>query len=157
MERYYKIVSTCCYIIENGKVLLLHREKLEGLKQKKFYRGLGGKAEQGEDPVQCVIREVKEESGLNIVPIWKGIVTISKEDEIDWEIHAFLSNKFDGEIIKECEEGKLVWVEINELDKLEMPEGDKLVLNKLFEDTNFMARFVYDKNKDLIDYSIKTL
>ena len=153
MDKYSKIISTCCYIRNNGKILFLHRTKKEGLNNKQFYRGLGGKAEQGESPIECIKREVKEEAGIEINPIWKGVLTLSKSSDNDWEAHIFIAEGFDGELIK-SPEGELVWVDEVEAQNLEMPEGDKKLLPLLFKDGKFHAHVKYDDFKNLVSLKI---
>lgn len=157
MERYSKIISTCCYVKNDGKILFLHRAKKEGLNNKQFFRGLGGKAEQGESPLDCVVREVKEESGIDINPIWKGVVTFSKPSDSDWEAHIFISEGFKGELMKNSPEGELIWVDEKDAQKLEMPEGDKKLLPLLFKEGKFHAHAKYDDYKNLIDLKINEL
>ncbi len=153
MDKYSKIISTCCYIRNNGKILLLHRAKKEGLNNKQFYRGLGGKAEQGESPIECVKREVKEEAGIEINPVWKGVVTFSKPSDKDWEAHIFIAEGFNGELIK-SPEGELIWVDEANACNLEMPEGDKKILPLLFKDGRFHAHAKYDDYKDLVSLKV---
>jgi 8-oxo-dGTP diphosphatase len=157
MERYSKIISTCCYVRDGGKILFLLRTKKEGLNNKQFFRGLGGKAEQGESPLDCVIREVKEESGIDINPIWKGIVTFSKPSDNDWEAHIFISEGFKGELMKSSSEGELIWVDEKDTQNLDMPEGDKKLLPLLFKEGKFHAYVKYDDYKNLVELKINEL
>jgi len=156
MDKYSKIISTCCYIRNNGKLLFLHRAKREGLNNKQFYRGLGGKAEQGENPIECVKREVREEAGIEINPTWKGVVTFSKPSGNDWEAHIFVAEGFNGELIK-SPEGELSWIDEAEIYSLEMPEGDKKILPLLFKESRFHAHAKYDDYKNLISLQIDEL
>ena len=153
MEKYSKIISTCCYIRNKGKILLLYRAKKEGLNNKQFYRGLGGKAEQGESPIECIKSEVKEEAGIESNPVWKGIVTFSKPSDNDWEAHIFIAEGFNGELIK-SPEGELSWVDETEVHKLEMPEGDKKLFPLLFKEGKFHAHVKYDDYKNLVGLKI---
>ena len=154
MDAYSKIISTCCYIRNNGKILFLYRAKKEGLNNKQFYRGLGGKVEQGENPIDCIKREVKEEAGINIDPSWNGIITISKSSGNDWEAHIFTAEGFSGELMTKSPEGELVWVDEAEIQNLEMPEGDKKLLPLLFKDKKFHAHLKYDDYKNLVSLKV---
>ena len=60
------LASTLCYIKKDGKTLMLHRVKKDKDVHQGKYNGLGGKFIAGETPLECVQREVKEESGLDI-------------------------------------------------------------------------------------------
>ena len=59
-------LATLCYIKKNQKTLMLHRIKKQNDIHEGKWNGLGGKFEFGETPEECVIREVKEESGIEI-------------------------------------------------------------------------------------------
>ena len=70
--------TTLCYIEKNGCYLMLHRTKKEYDYNKDKWIGIGGKFENGESPEDCAVREVKEETGLEIAPEdleYCGIVT----------------------------------------------------------------------------------
>lgn len=49
-------------IIKNGKVAMIHSEMYD------YYKFPGGGIESGEEPIEAMIREVKEESGLTVIP-----------------------------------------------------------------------------------------
>ena len=56
--------TTLCYIKQNDKYLMLHRtKKSDDLNEGKWI-GIGGHMEDGESPEECVVREVREETGL---------------------------------------------------------------------------------------------
>lgn len=60
------ILSTLCYIEKDGKYLMLHRTKKKNDINRDKWIGVGGKFEQGESPEECIEREVKEETGLDL-------------------------------------------------------------------------------------------
>ena len=49
-------------IIENGRIAMVHSLKYD------YYKFPGGGIEQGEDPIEAMIRETREESGLIVIP-----------------------------------------------------------------------------------------
>ena len=49
-------------IIRNGKVAMIHSEKYD------YYKFPGGGIENGEDPIEAMIRETQEEAGLTVIP-----------------------------------------------------------------------------------------
>jgi len=52
--------TVAIFVVQNGRVLLIHHRKLEK------WLPLGGHIELDEDPEQAALREVKEESGLDV-------------------------------------------------------------------------------------------
>ena len=94
-------LATLCYIIDNDKTLMLHRIKKKDDFHEGKWNGLGGKFEHGESPEECVIREVKEESGLLIKnPRMHGFITFPMFDgKKDWYVFLFTAREFKGKLI----------------------------------------------------------
>ena len=150
------ILSTICYIEKDNKYLMLHRTKKKNDINKNKWIGVGGKIEEGESPEECILREVKEETGLTLKEYkLRGIVTyISTTCETDY-MYLFSSNDVEGQLI-ECSEGDLKWIEKHNIMDLNLWEGDKIFLKKLLEEENgfFSIKFEYDGD-ELIRYTIK--
>lgn len=117
------IQTTLCYIEQDEKYLMLHRVSKEKDINKDKWIGVGGKFEYGESPEECLLREVKEETGLTLLNYrLRGILTFSC-DEIDPEyIFLYTSDKFEGEITT-CDEGALEWVKKKDILSLNLWEG----------------------------------
>jgi 8-oxo-dGTP diphosphatase len=139
-------LATLCYVRRNDHTLMIHRVKRENDIHMGKWNGLGGKFEPGESPEDCVIREVKEESGLLIKnPIVKGFLTFPDfANDEDWYAFVFVATEFEGEIT-EPPEGYLRWVHDDELLKLSLWEGDLIFLPWLDRPGFFSAKFAYKK------------
>lgn len=148
-------LATLCYLRKNNQTLMLHRVKKENDMHKGKWNGLGGKLESGESPEECAVREVKEESGLDVRnPRLKGVLTFpafSKNE--DWYVFLFVIHDFAGALIEDSAEGNLEWIDDDKLFDLPLWEGDKIFLKWLHQDSFFSAKFVY-KDKRLLDYSV---
>ena len=59
-------ITTLCYIENDGKYLMLHRVKKQNDMNEGKWIGVGGHTEDQESPEECLLREVKEETGLDV-------------------------------------------------------------------------------------------
>ena len=141
-------LGTLCYLSDGKKTLMLHRVKKENDMHEGKWNGLGGKIENGESPEECIIREVKEESGLKIKnPSLKGILTFPKFDEIDdWIVFVYTATRFTGKLI-DSDEGELHWVSNEKVIDLNLWEGDRIYMKWLEGHPFFSAIFRYQKRK----------
>ena len=115
------INTSLCYIEQDGKYLLLHRIKKKKDINKDKWIGIGGKFEENESPEDCIIREAREETGLTIVPKYRGIVTFISDGMNETEfMHLFTAKEFSG-TVRECDEGVLEWV--SKEDVIKLPTG----------------------------------
>lgn len=129
--------STLCYLVKDGKVLMLHRVKKKNDINHDKWIGIGGKFEPEEAPEECILRETKEETGLTLTS-WRcrGVVTFLQEGGEGEYMYLFTADDFTGELI-ECDEGDLQWVSLDFLDALPTWEGDRIFLNLLWQDAPF--------------------
>ncbi len=137
--------TTLCYIHnDRGQTLLIHRIKKENDLNHDKWIGVGGKFEDKESPEECLLREVKEETGLTLTSYrYRGIVTfVSDEWETEY-MHLFTTDGFTGELAR-CDEGVLEWVDDDKVAALPTWEGDRIFLRLLDEDAPFFSlKLVY--------------
>ncbi|MDR2546966.1 MAG: 8-oxo-dGTP diphosphatase [Lachnospiraceae bacterium] len=150
------ILCTECYIQQDGKTLMLFRNKKENDINKGKYIGLGGRFEPGESPEECLLREVREEAGVVLTNYrFRGMVTFLTKDEDSLPIYIFVftANSYEGTINDECDEGELTWIETKKITEIPLWEGDHLLWKWLQADEGFFsAKFVYDGEK-LVEWS----
>ena len=131
--------TTLCYIERDKCYLMMHRTKKMNDPNHDLWLGLGGHFEEGESPEECMIREVREESGLIVSePKLRGMVTFS---DGDWHELMFLfsATDFHGELLP-CNEGDLLWVEKQRvLHQLPIWEGDRIFLSLMEQDKPFFS------------------
>lgn len=155
-------LTTICYIEKDDKTLMLYRNKKKDDIHEGKYVGVGGKFEQGETPEECIIREVKEETGLMLKSLtYKGLITFPKfKNEEDWYMFLYFSDDFEGSLsekdLDDCKEGKLLWVDNDKIFDLDMWEGDRLFLNWAKTGKIFSSKIIYN-NGELEDYSVSFL
>lgn len=145
-------IATLCYIQDNDKVLMIHRNKRPEDKFYGFWNGVGGKVAEGESPEECIIREVREETGLTISdPQLKGILTFPNNHQSgeSWYVFVFVAREFSGKLAENYE-GTLHWVPFDDIADLHIQDADKHFLPWLNKSGVFSAKFNYegDKMKD---------
>ena len=137
-------LTTLCYIEKGDSYLMLHRvSKKNDINHDKWI-GVGGHFERDESPEDCLLREVKEETGLTLNGYrFRGIVTfISDGSEAEY-MCLYTSDDFSGTLI-DCDEGKLEWIKKADFMKLEHWEGDAIFLKLIEEDAPFFSlKLVY--------------
>lgn len=145
-------LATLCYLKVGGKTLMIHRIKKENDMHQGKWNGLGGKLDPGETPEECVIREVREESGLTIKePRLKGLLTFPQfANGEDWYAFVFLARDYEGQLIDSAE-GVLKWVDDEQLLKLDLWAGDYIFLPWLEQPGFFSGKFVY-RSGQLIEH-----
>ena len=108
-------LTTLCYIEKDNKYLMLHRIKKENDINHDKWIGVGGKFEWGESPEECMLREVREETGYTLTSWqYRGIITfVLGEDTVEY-MSLFTAGGFEGTPI-DCNEGVLEWVEKDQI------------------------------------------
>lgn len=131
--------TTLCYIEQDNAYLLLHRVKKQNDENHDKWIGIGGKFEENESPEDCLLREVREETGLRLTR-WRycGLVTfVSNRWEGEY-MHLFHADGFEG-TLRECDEGELQWVKKSDFSALEQWEGDRIFLRLMESGAPFFS------------------
>ncbi|MCM3236171.1 8-oxo-dGTP diphosphatase [Heyndrickxia oleronia] len=137
---------TVCLIQNQDKVLLLDR-------QHDHFKGFippGGKVEFPESFVECAIREVKEETGLDVKNLkYKGIYEYVNPEKNDrYIIFNYMTNEFEGQLLQNSSEGKPVWVNIDEIDQLPMQQSIRRRFPLFFQEGTFEIHVKWDNQKN---------
>ena len=139
---------TLCLIIEGNQVLLLNRQH----DSYKGYIAPGGRVEFPESPVQCAIREVREETGLTVRNLrFKGIAEYMNPNNERYMIFNYITYDFDGELIEHSREGKPEWILITDLNNIEMQDNFRRRVPLFFQEGTFethMNRYEEGMNQE---------
>ena len=148
-------LTTLCYIEKDDCYLMLHRTKKENDENHDKWIGVGGKFESEESPEECLLREVKEETGLSLVSYkFRGLITFVSEEWGTEYMHLFTADQYTGSL-KECDEGELVWVPKDRIESLTLWEGDKIFLRLLQEEKSFFTLKLRYQGERLIENSCR--
>lgn len=138
--------TTLCYIDDGERFLMLHRVKKAHDASHGKWIGVGGKCEADESPDECMLREVKEETGLSITRWrYRGIVTFISNTWPNEYMHLFTADQWQGDVDMDCNEGDLAWVDKSDIMRLALWEGDKIFLRLLLDEQQpfFSLKLVY--------------
>lgn len=103
----------------------------------------GGHVEKGESFAGSVIREVKEETGLDIEnPVLCGVKQFQTGRDERYIVLFYKTNRFSGEIVS-SDEGRVFWVKRNEIDNYTLAHEFKEMLRVFEEDE--LSEFYYRK------------
>ena len=148
--------TTLCYVEKDGKYLMIHRIKKVNDVNKDKWIGVGGKLEYGESPFDCIRREILEETGLSVGALsYKGIITFVSNEFGTEYMHLFHTDDFSGSLVEQCDEGRLEWIDINEVENLPLWEGDKIFLDLMRKDVPFFSLKLVYEGQNLVSHTLE--
>ena len=148
-----------CYLIKDNNVVAT---KYKQGNKEGYYDIPGGKIEEGELPEQTAIREMKEETGLDIRDLkYKGNMIIEYPNRI-FDFDVFVASESEGEL-QEFEENTSEWIEIQELLLREKILSNMIILDRFFinglidNDYNFKIHIEVDEQENIlgVKYSLE--
>ena len=132
-------VTTLCYIEREDSYLMLHRVKKKNDLNENKWVGIGGHAEEGESPEDCLLREAMEETGLLLTSYrFRGLVTFVSDKWGTEYMCLYTADGFEGELT-DCNEGCLEWVLKSEIPNLNLWMGDLIFFRLLEENAPFFS------------------
>lgn len=141
-------LTTLCYMEKDGCYLMMHRVRKKQDVNAGKWIGVGGHFEENESPEECLVREVREETGLRL-ETWRfrGIVTFMAKGWPTEYMCLFTADAPEGEVL-DCEEGELCWIPKGEIMNLNLWEGDRIFLRFLLEERGFFSlKLEYDGDR----------
>ena len=144
-------LTTLCYIEKDDQYLMLHRVSKENDINKDKWIGVGGHFEPDESPEECLLREVREETGCTLTSYrFRGIVTFISDKWQTEYMCLYTADGVEGEMA-ECEEGVLTWVPKSEIENLTIWEGDKIFLKLLADEAPFFSLKLRYEGEKLVE------
>lgn len=129
-----KRVSTVV-VVDDKKFLILRRgpESLGG----GLWNFPGGKAEAGEKAEETAVRELKEESDLDVKP--EDLEYLGSLETKKLIVTFFITDLYEGEVKINKESDKFKWIPITEIENYTFVGGGSIHPNLIFE----IGRFIY--------------
>lgn len=151
------INTTLLLIIKGNRILLAMKKRGFGVG---LYNGVGGKMQDGETIYETMIRETKEE--INVEPIDAKLVGMIdfdlylKGEKAIEKVHIFVANNYKGEV-RESEEMKPKWFDINKIPYEKMFDDDLLWLPDVINGKLVKGNVVFDKNNHTVESKISVV
>ena len=149
-------LTTLCYIEKDGCWLMMHRVKKDQDENAGKWIGIGGHLEDNESPEECIRREAREETGMELTDLrLRGIITFILPA---WgnELTFLYTAKTGTAELPDCVEGVLEWVPIEKVPELPLWEGDKVFLPLLQSRKEvFSLKLIYDGDGNLLSYDLE--
>ena len=143
------VFTNMCMIYDNnGNILVINRKNPD-------WPGVtfpGGHVEKGESFVESVVREVKEETGLDIDnPQLCGSKQFQDKEDNRYVVLFYKTNRFSGQL-KSSDEGKVFWIPRSELQNYNL-SVDFMDMVKIFE-SDELSEFYYYKEDNTWRFKI---
>lgn len=142
-------ITTECYIRRGDDMLFILKGRDDMNTGK--YLGVGGHMEIGESPVDCILREIEEETGITPDELkdlkMRSVITFINPKYGDEYIHLFEAEYTGSEdpSKRTCDEGEFKWVNIKDIPSLPMWEGDMVMFDQLLNNDEFFClKLIYD-------------
>ena len=149
------VVGTLCHILNDNKILL--KKAARGIGKGKW-NAPGGKTEGRETLEESAVREVFEETGLNVKNLFYHGETrffLDGKDELAFIVHLFSTKDFSGEM-SSTEEGEIRWFDVDDIPYEDMWVDDRYWVPLMLLKKKFDADFYLDEdNKKIIKYEIR--
>ena len=150
------VIGSLAYLFYDNRVLLLKRNNMPF---KGYWSAPGGKMEFGESPHECCIREVREETGIDVSNHTLSLRAIQTVLDIaipiHWQLFIYrinLSSIVDLNPHPDHLEGELRWFDVSEVPTIKRPHTDHQHWAQIVAETAspiWQAKFVYDTPDNL--------
>ena len=124
------IQVVCAIILNQNKILITQRS--EKMKLPLKWEFPGGKLEEGENEKEAIIREIKEELNIEILPLKRISSHIHDYGTFKINLIAYLCNYISGDIYL-LEHKDFKFIQFEELRNYNLAEADIPVIEKLKE------------------------
>ena len=126
------LVAACALVDADGRVLIAQRPR--GKQLAGLWEFPGGKVEPGETPEECLIRELREEIGIETKVACLAPLTFASHSYDDFHLlmPLYVCRRFEG-IAMPLEGQKLKWVRPRQMRDYPMPPADAPLIPALID------------------------
>ena len=152
-NRYTVIPRTLVFVTRGDRVLLLRGSPQKRIWANK-YNGIGGHVERDEDVYSSALREVREETGLEVDSLRLcGLINVDGDQASGILLFVFTGQSAAGEP-RSSDEGKLEWIDRDQLTEVDLVEDLPIILPRAIDlppnAPPFFAHYSYDEHEQLV-------
>jgi 8-oxo-dGTP diphosphatase len=146
---------TLGFLFRNGKIILAKKKRKIGVDK---WNGYGGRMEEGEEKLECLVREIREECGAIVEKgdckeLGEMEFYFEGKSELDNRVFIYRVDKFSGEPKETKEEmGEPKEFSMDEIPYSEMMVGDDKFMPLFLEGKKFKGKIHFSENgEELIE------
>ncbi len=139
--------------LKRSASMIVLRHQLQFLLLKRFkephqgkYVPVGGKLDPFEDPYTAALRELHEETGLQLDQLkYGGVLVESSPTKYNWQCNIYIA---DIPMMRppDCDEGTLEWIHFDQVLQVPTPPTDWHIYKYLMEERPFALNAIYNEH-----------
>lgn len=154
LGRWLTIPRTLCFVLNGDDVLLMKRSPQRRVFPNQ-YNGVGGHIERDEEPLNGAVREIKEETGLDVYDVrLRAIYNIDAGQATGIVLFVFSAWSDSRAAVADPREGTLHWIPRDSVLDYDLVEDIPHILPRILAmgdaDAPLFVHVSYDENDDII-------
>lgn len=146
-----EFTGTLLFVCAHERLLLIHKKRGHGAGK---INAPGGKVDAGETPLDCAVRETREEVGVRpLAPVLMAELKFVERVDAQWLGYVYLARDYEGDPV-ETAEANPFWVPLDSIPYGQMWEDDRIWLPEILAGRAVRGEFLFESGK-LLSYELR--